>query len=119
MKKLAFILVMIGASVILLMAQDFKKTTAVKEHEVPVAVRVSFENEFGKLPTEGNWTVTFSLLHEGSKTVAKPLWYTFSRKDKINKIEVRYSPDGKLESFKGIDKVDRNAGSASSSKIDS
>ena len=119
MKKLILVFAVILVSGVSLMAQSLKKTSVVKEDEVPVAVRLSFENDFGKIPEEGNWVVTFVLLNDGGKTTAKPLWYTYSKKSKGDKIEVRYLPEGKLESSKGLDKISNTGSGASSTKTDS
>ena len=109
MKKIFFAFTLIMLSVVAAMSQDLKKTATITEQEVPVAVRNAFDKEFGKVPAEGNWSVTFSLRNEGAKTVAKPLWYTYFKKEKKEKIEVRYTPEGKLESSKGITKVEATA----------
>lgn len=109
MKKSLLVFSIFLLSGLSLMAQQVQKTSPVKEEEVPVAVRIAFVDDLGPIPTEGKWQITFALANEGSKTVAKPLWYTFSKKNKSEKIEVRYAPDGKLETFKGIDKVNNSA----------
>jgi hypothetical protein len=109
MKKTLLVCSVVLLSGLSLMAQEIKRTSSVKEEEVPVAVRKAFVDDLGAIPAEGNWKVTFTVLNDGAKTVAKPLWYTFSKKSQDDKIEVRYTPEGKLESFKGINKVNENA----------
>jgi len=109
MKKTFFAFALVMLSVVAAISQDLKKTSTITEQEVPVAVRKAFDKEFGKVPTEGNWSVTFSLHNEGAKTVATPLWYTYFKKQKKEKIEVRYTPEGKLESSKGITKLEASA----------
>lgn len=109
MKKTLLVCSVVLLSGLSLMAQQIKKTSSVKEEEVPVAVRIAFAEDLGAIPTGGNWKVTFAVLNDGPKTVAKPLWYTFSKKNQDDKIEVRYTPEGKLESFKGINKINDNA----------
>ena len=89
---------------ITLLAQVVKKTEKINEEEVPVAVRLAFKDDFGQIPEDGTWTVNFNVVSEGAKTVARPTWYTFRKGVKHDKIEVRYSPDGKLELFKGLKK---------------
>lgn len=116
MKKTLLVCSVVLLSGLSLMAQQIKKTSPVKEEEVPVAVRIAFVDDLGAIPAEGNWKVTFAVLNDGSKTVAKPLWYTFSKKDHDEKIEVRYTPEGKLESCKGINKINDNA--ATINKVD-
>ena len=91
-----------------LLAQPVKKTEKIKEEEVPVAIRVAFTKDFGKIPEDGTWTVNFIVVNEGAKTIAKPTWYTYRKGNKQDKIEVRYSPEGKLELVKGLKKVNDN-----------
>jgi hypothetical protein len=110
MKKIFFAFALLMLSVVAAMSQELKKTSTITEQEVPVAVRNAFDKEFGKVPAEGKWSVTFSLRNEGARTVASPLWYTYFKKDKKEKIEVRYTPEGKLESSKGITKLEATAG---------
>ena len=105
MKKLVLTLLIISSVNILLISQPVKKVERIKEEEVPVAVRVAFENDFGKIPPEGIWTVNFTVINEGGKTTAKPISYTFRKGNKGDKIEVRYSPEGKLDTSRGIKKV--------------
>jgi hypothetical protein len=90
------------------MAQHVKKTSEIKMEEVPVAVRVAFEEDFGKIPAEGSWTVAFYVLTEGNRTSAKPVSYTFAKGKKSQKIEIRYTPEGKLESSKGLERINAN-----------
>ena len=105
MKKLVLTILMISSLNILLISQPVKKVERIKEEEVPVAVRVAFENDFGKIPAEGFWTVNFTVTTEGGKQTAKPISYTFRKGNKGDKIEVRYSPEGKLDTSKGIKKI--------------
>lgn len=86
-------------------AQPVKKTSMIKEEEVPVAIRQAFINDFGSIPEQGTWTVNFNITHEGAKTMAQPITYTFHKKDGRSKIEVRYTSDGKLDYAKGLDKA--------------
>lgn len=104
MKKFVLTLLFISSANFLLMSQAVKKNERIKEEEVPVAVRLAFENDFGKIPDEGFWTVSFTVVNEGEKTTAKPIAYTFRKGNKGDKIEVRYSPEGKLETSRGIKK---------------
>lgn len=87
-----------------LSAQPVKKIQAITESEVPSAVRRSFVENYGNV-TDGTWTVAFHVLNTGGKTVAQPLSYTFKKKDGHNKVEVRFSPEGRIETAKGIEKV--------------
>lgn len=83
-------------------AQELRKTEKIDPEQVPVSIRTSFENEFGKVPDGGQWFAHFLVEREGSRTVAKPLSYIY--RNKSEKIEVRYSADGKLDFVKGIEK---------------
>lgn len=102
MKRTLLTLSMILAFIVSLHAQSVKKIEKISEEEVPAAVRVAFTNDFGEIPTGGSWTVNFNVVSEGNKIVAKPTWYTFRKGSREDKIEVRYSPDGKLEHAKGL-----------------
>jgi len=87
-----------------LIAQPVKKIQTITESEVPAAVRRSFVENFGNV-SDGTWTVAFHVLSDGTKTVAQPLSYTFKKGNGHDKIEVRFSPEGHLESTKGIEKL--------------
>jgi hypothetical protein len=104
MMKSISIFVLLTAIVTTLSAQSIRKTERIEEEQVPVSIRAAFENDFGKISEEGYWTASFILEKDGTRTAAKPLSYTYHKKDKSNKIEVRYAADGKLESVKGIEK---------------
>lgn len=108
MKRIILTLLFISTLSASLLAQPVKKTEKIKEEEVPVAIRVAFTNDFGKIPEDGSWTVNFIVVNEGTKTIAKPTWYTYRKGNKHDKIEVRYSPEGKLELVKGLKKVNDN-----------
>jgi hypothetical protein len=104
MKRFVLTLLIISSVNGLLISQPVKKAERIKEEEVPVAVRLAFENDFGKIPEDGYWIVHFNVTNEGGKTTAKPISYTFRKGNKGDKIEVRYSPDGKLDTSKGLKK---------------
>jgi hypothetical protein len=80
-----------------------KKTATLQEHEVPAAIRLAIEKDFDAI-AGGTWTVFFSTTQQSGRTVATPLWYTYSKKGDGAKKEVRYTPTGKLKSFKGFAK---------------
>jgi hypothetical protein len=105
MKRFVLTLLIISSVAGVLISQPVKKVERIKEEEVPVAVRAAFENDFGKIPEDGIWTVNFIVTNEGGKTTAKPISYTFRKGNKGDKIEVRYSPEGKLEASKGLNKI--------------
>ena len=105
MKRFVLTLLIICSVNAFLISQPVKKAERIKEEEVPVAVRVAFENDFGKIPDDGIWIVHFNVTNEGGKTTAKPISYTFRKGNKGDKIEVRYSPEGKLDTSKGLKKI--------------
>jgi hypothetical protein len=105
MKRFVLTLLIISSVNGLLISQPVKKAERIKEEEVPVAVRLAFENDFGKIPEDGYWIVHFNVTNEGGKTTAKPISYTFRKGSKGDKIEVRYSPEGNLDTSKGLKKI--------------
>lgn len=105
MKRFVLTFLIISSLNALLISQPVKRVEQIKEEEVPVAVRVAFENDFGKIPENGIWTVNFTVVNEGGKTIAKPTSYTFRKGSKGDKIEVRYSPEGKLDTSRGLTKL--------------
>jgi hypothetical protein len=105
MKRFVLTLLIISSVAGVLISQPVKKVERIKEEEVPVAIRAAFESDFGKIPEDGIWTVNFIVTNEGGKTTAKPISYTFRKGNKGDKIEVRYSPEGKLEASKGLNKT--------------
>ena len=104
MKKIILTVVVLMALVIGTQAQPVKKVERINEEEVPALVRQAFVNDFGTIPDAGTWTVNFFVIHEGAKLSAQPTAYTFRKGNKHDRIEVRYSPDGRLDSVKGLKK---------------
>ncbi|HMG90195.1 MAG TPA: hypothetical protein VK589_09045 [Chryseolinea sp.] len=109
MKRFFLTLLILSSVNVFLISQPVKKVERIKEDEVPVVVRKAFENDFGKIPEDGTWTVNFTVVQEGGKSMAKPVSYTFRKGNKADKIEVRYSPDGKLDTAKGLKKINANS----------
>ena len=109
MKRLILTLLIISSVNAFMFSQPVKKVERIKEEEVPVAVRNAFTTDFGKIPEDGTWTVNFLVVNENGKYVAKPTSYTFKKGSKGEKIEVRYSPEGKLDTSKGLKKVSENS----------
>lgn len=108
MKKIIMLslsLIVFGAA----LAQQLRKTEKINSEQVPVAIRTAFEDDFGKIPDDGYWTANFIVEREGSRTVARPLSYTYHKRDKQEKIEVRYTADGKLDLVKGLEKSNSNS----------
>lgn len=87
-----------------LSAQPVKKVQTISESEVPAAVRRSFVENYGAVG-DGTWSVAFHVINNGNKTVAQPLSYTFRKGSGHDKVEVRFSPEGRIESSRGIEKV--------------
>lgn len=105
MKKLMFTLIFAAALGVSVMAQ-VKKTEKIQADEVPVSVRLAFEKDFGKIPDEGSWTVSYTMVTDGNRTSARPIWYQYTKGKGSDKIEVRYTPEAKLESSKGLTKME-------------
>lgn len=105
MKNTIFISVLLAIVFSTLAAQALKKTEKISEEQVPLIVREAFEKDFGELPAEGFWTATFTVEQEGKRLIANPLSYTFHKKTRKEKIEVKYTAAGKLESFKGLERT--------------
>jgi len=105
MKKLMLTLTFATMLGIAAMAQ-VKKTEKIQLDEVPVAVRLAFEKDFGKIPEDGSWSVSYTMVTEGNRTSARPIWYQYSKGKGSDKVEVRYTPEAKLESSKGLTKVE-------------
>jgi len=102
-RKMYHLVIMLLAS-IPLVAQPVKKIQTISESEVPAAVRRSFIENYGNV-ADGTWTVAFHVLNNAGKTVAQPLSYTFKKGNGHNKVEVRLSPEGRIETSKGIEKL--------------
>jgi hypothetical protein len=108
MKKIIIAFAFVLASASVLMAQHMRKVSEIKSEQVPVAVKNAFQEDFGKIPEEGTWTVAYYVSTDGNKTSAKPVSYIFAKGRRAEKIEVRYTPEGKLESAKGLEKINAN-----------
>ena len=105
MKKFLLTIIILAAFNTFLVSQPVKKTERIKEEEVPVAVRLAFQNDFGAITVDGIWIVNFTVSNEGGKSIAKPVSYIFRKGNKGDKIEVRYSPEGKLDTSRGLKKI--------------
>jgi hypothetical protein len=102
MKKSILLLLLVAGVTTFVFGQTLRKTEKIDADQVPIAVRVAFENDFGKVPEGGHWLAHFVVEQDGARSVAKPLSYIY--RIKSEKIEVRYSAEGKLEFSKGIEK---------------
>ena len=101
MKKTILLFVLFSLA-IFAFAQSLRKTETINPDQVPIAIRTSFENDFGQVPEGGHWVASFVVEQDGVRSVAKPLSYTYRNKSK--KIEIRYLADGKLDFVKGMEK---------------
>ena len=106
MKKSILLLILLAGVTIFASAQSLRKTETIDPEQVPVAIRVAFENDFGEVPEGGHWIASYTVEQDGARAVAKPLSYTYRNKSK--KIEVRYMADGKLDLVKGIEKNNKS-----------
>jgi hypothetical protein len=102
MKKSILLLSLLVCVTTIVSAQSLRKTEKIDLDQVPVSIRAAFENDFGKAPDGGQWLANFIVERDGIRSVAKPLSYTY--RNKAEKIEVRYTADGKLDFIKGNEK---------------
>jgi hypothetical protein len=105
MKKISLFIVAFAFVATTAFSQALRKTEKINDDQVPVAILEAFQHDFGKIPDNGYWTANVEIERDGSRSVVKPLSYAFHKKEKGEKIEVRYLPDGKLESVKGLEKT--------------
>ena len=98
MKKSILLLVLFAGVATFVSGQSLRKTEKIDADQVPVAIRAAFENDFGKVPEGGHWLANFTVEQDGTRSVAKPLSYIY--RNKSEKIEVRYTADGKLDFVK-------------------
>lgn len=85
--------------------QVLKKTERVEVSQVPLAILQAFENDFGKMPADGYWTASFIVERQSTRSVARPLSYTYHKRNKSEKIEVRYLASGTLEYARGLERT--------------
>lgn len=106
MKKSTLLFTVITVMFITLTAQSLRKTERIKDDQVPISIRKAFETDFGKIPDDGYWTANYIVENEGKRSIAKPLSYSYHKRNKNEKIEVRYTANGKLDFVKGLQKTD-------------
>jgi hypothetical protein len=87
-----------------IMGQSLRKTEKIEQNQVPVAIQDAFTSDFGTIPSDGYWTANFIVEREGTRSVAKPLSYTYHKRNQSDRIEIRYTADGKLDFVKGLEK---------------
>jgi hypothetical protein len=106
MKRSIHLVLLFAGVTSFVFGQSLRKTEKINADQVPVAIRVAFENEFGKVPEGGQWLAHFIVEQDGARSVARPLSYIY--RNKSEKVEVRYTADGKLEFSKGIEKNNKS-----------
>jgi len=106
MKKSILVLLLFAGVTTFVFGQSLRKTEKIDADQVPVAIRVGFENDFGKVPDGGQWLAHFIVEQDGARSVAKPIFYIY--RNKSEKIEVRYTAEGKLDFSKGIEKNNKS-----------
>lgn len=116
LKLTVFILLL---SVVGAYAQDsmtmFEK---IRDEQVPAAVLKTFESDFGQIRNEiknGEWYAHFQhtvVKHADQMTPgtskAIPLHYSYIGKIGKEKVEIKFTPGGKLANTKGIDNISPN-----------
>src|SRR5689334_3736009 len=105
MTKIWFSTVFLLCSLVVLAQNPVRRTVKIDVNEVPVAVKASFVRDFGALREEGSWMVHYAVELMEERSVARPVWYGYSIKNKTEKGEARYSPDGKLIHVKGLNRI--------------
>jgi hypothetical protein len=81
-----------------------RQTIRITPDQVPLAVKQTYDRDFNSLPEDGYWMVYTETTQEGKRTATKPLWYSYHKRSKSDRIEVRFLPNGAFESAKGIDR---------------
>lgn len=82
-----------------------RETIKIPIEQVPVSVQIAYEKDFGAMPEGGYWTASIEKESSAGRTVVTPLSYSFNKKSKGEKIIVRYTPTGSLESYAGVEKI--------------
>ena len=80
MKKSILLLLFFAGGATFAFAQSLTKTEKINADQVPVAIRIAFENDFGKVPEGGHWLANFVVEQDGIRSVAKPLFYIYRNK---------------------------------------
>jgi hypothetical protein len=107
MKKLRLVLTVMLLPIGLALAQTpMKESIRIPLDQVPAAVRQAFEKDFGVIPQDGYWSAYIEKTSGNRGTTAKPLWYSYNKRNRSEKIEVRFLPSGELTLAKGVNKKD-------------
>jgi hypothetical protein len=111
MKKLLIVALLLMTQAGLVQAQESQESVSIKSEQVPLIVKQAYEKDYGTLPETGHWSVQVNRTMQGNRTSITPLWYSFKKRDKKEKIEVRISPEGVITETKGIAKSAQPEGS--------
>ena len=103
MEKKIFAFAFLALAALCVVGQALRKTEKIDQSQVPMAIQLAFENDFGTIPKDGYWTANFIVERENRRSVAKPLSYTYHKKSKSEKIEIRYLATGELDFAKGVE----------------
>lgn len=103
MRKNIFAFALFVFAALTVLGQALRKTERIDQNQVPITIRLAFETEFGKIPEGGYWTASFVVEKSDSRSVAKPLSYTYHKKTKTEKIEIRYTAAGDLDYARGME----------------
>ena len=120
MKTLKLTAVMLLLSAVWSYAQTIHMTMfeKIKDDQVPAAVLQTFESNFGQIKKNiknGAWyahfehtsaskdTPSYSSYDDSNRPMAIPLHYSFLGKMEGKKIEIKFTPQGKLAVTKGLD----------------
>ena len=105
MRKMYFLTGILFLMSVSLWAQmPVRQSVKIDIAQVPLAVRHAFERDFGAIPEDGFWTVNITRTQQDARVVTTPQWYSFNKKEKKMKREVRFSPEGEVLYVKGFDK---------------
>ena len=88
----------------------------IRDEQVPVAVLKTFESEFGSLKNDikgGAWYAHFEHTADATpanpgRSKAIPLHYSYKGKKNNNRVEIKFTPEGKLVHTKGLENSSSN-----------
>lgn len=101
-KKFSLVILLAVALTGYVRAQALSESVKITADQVPASIKKSYEKEFGEVPDGGNWTVRITRSTERGRLVANPVSYSYTNRNKREKIEVRFSPEGEILNSKGI-----------------
>lgn len=111
MKKLhAFAYAFLLSCVALYAQLPMKQTVKVEPEQVPLTVKQAFSRDFGTVPEDGYWMVSVVRIQENARVITTPQWYSFTKRNKKEKVEVRFSPEGEVLYVKGLERKNINNG---------